>query len=580
MEDGTKILLAADILKDHFGGVVERVGTTLLERGELSLQDIIRFLQADGGKWGDPRNFTEEPLGFKRVRNALLVLVQHGCVSVRPDPRATAAAGDEAARAVPQLYEASIHAILTRARYPQFLEYVRTTRGDMAYNLLFVVLKFGRVSASVAIAQAHREMAEQAARKAMRHRGSPATVPPTAPRLDELEQELHNLSNERYIRAISPFIGSDSQADKDWQPVDRKRKRDAADDGATPAASTLVEFSADAASRQAVYCCDVPMLNLCLCKHQLVRYMEAHVGSSMAAQAVSALLSGTAPPEEGQKRVATTWMDFESIHRAMEQIPGGRPGRDPARDKEKLRKLLDLLSSSDDSSDSLVKKRVVEVTVNTPSIGLNGMAALDESSRGRSVGRSRPRGAADAHAQAGYMTEQQFEWAVDWVQARRVVLRATFSLLIRDQFGPIGLRIYNLLNENQVPQKLDENQIFSACMVPANEGREVLNAMVRSHIVQLQEVPKGGLAPLGMNFWLYYVNRNRLETALLRRAFHAILNLRIRFREESARTAHLESRPELSAEERSKLNAGRRTEDILEQSFLALDAVILAYRHF
>jgi len=63
--------------------------------------------------------------------------------------------------------------------------------------------------------------------------------------------------------------------------------------------------------------------------------------------------------------------------------------------------------------------------------------------------------------------------------------------------------------------------------------------------------------------------------------FKTILNLRVRFRAENAKMWALESRAaSLTAEERSKLLSGRRTEDILERSFLKLDGVVLAFSAF
>merc|ERR1712139_151261 len=87
------------------------------------------------------------------------------------------------------------------------------------------------------------------------------------------------------------------------------------------------------------------------------------------------------------------------------------------------------------------------------------------------------------------METEEAEYAVEWSQARKLMLQAVISQLIRDEFGLAGLRIYNLLNENdRTPQKWEDTRIFRTCMVPPDQGADVLNKMTLRHIVKWQEV--------------------------------------------------------------------------------------------
>merc|ERR1712048_194842 len=102
---------------------------------------------------------------------------------------------------------------------------------------------------------------------------------------------------------------------------------------------------------------------------------------------------------------------------------------------------------------------------------------------------------------------------------------------------------------------------------------EILNEMCRRSIVHWQEVPKSASTPNNniSLFWLYYVDRSRLKQQLLWNVYQSILNLRVRFRVETARVLPLESRRDsLNQKERKALNEGRRIEDVLERSFLVL----------
>jgi len=289
-------------------------------------------------------------------------------------------------------------------------------------------------------------------------------------------------------------------------------------------------------------------------------------------------------------------MQLAAIEKKMKDLGFHQPGRDPEREREKLRKVLDLLSAH---KDGLIRRRSVQQGGDFTEV-LVGEGKTQSWERCAVVGKGDRHGvvhvrllAADAEGRERVLANVPsealrrgpdtlvHEWCVEWQGARRLLLASATSQLIRDQFGTVGLRIFNLLNERTPPQKLEEKDIFRACMVPPEEGREILNAMVRRYIVTWQEVPRSANTPLSLSYWLYYVDRRRVELAILQNVMQATLNLRVRFRAESAKVVPLESRRDsLSGKEQKALYEGRRTEDILERSFLVLDVAVLIFRCF
>jgi len=174
MDSGVRILLARDILQDHFGKVAERAGGVLLERGPLSLDEIMRFTS-------QPDGLGSEPISFQRVRNALLALIQHGIVIAKPNP---SVGSSDSLRGLLQIYHIDISEILCRLRYPQFLEHAKWMYGDLAYGVLLVILQHGRASAGYVIAEA---------RRALRHAKD-----------TELQAELRVLTEQGLIQAAAP----------------------------------------------------------------------------------------------------------------------------------------------------------------------------------------------------------------------------------------------------------------------------------------------------------------------------------------------------------------------------------------
>jgi len=575
MENILQIQLASDILKEHFGDVVERIGTCLLERGPLSLDQIVRFL-------GSSCTLVDAPPKWEQVRNAMLVLVQHSIVAAKPRPGIDV--DTTTWKAVPMIYAIEIEEIFSRMRFPHFLEYARWVYGKAAHQLLFIVLQHGRASASFVIAEAHRGLQGESIRDletSLRSLAAARIISPVGVISNSaVGQTAAPLQN---VATLSP-VGCpvDIEAPLKRARTDQLVSPDAEGDHDANGAACQTLGNSPSGNRhgEVVYRYDRASLTLCLCKNVLVRLVEERVNSH-AAQVLCALFF-TVGFEGDSGRVTSRHMQFAEIEKRMSEVVGGyQPGRDPNREREKLRKVLDLLSAH---KDGLVVKRQV---VAAPAV-VSGVSAPSRARAQRAKVRSAASEQQFAAATDGagdslgtsQPPEQSLEWCIEWQAAKRAVSSAVASQLVRDQFGPVGLRIYNLLNEGHPPQKLEEGDIFTICMVPVGKGREILNAMVRRHIVLWQEVPKiAGL--LVSSFWLFYIDRNRVQLALLEQVFQTVLNLRIRFRVESAKTARLESRVHgLSSQEREQLHAGRRTEDILERSFLMLDSAILTLRHF
>ncbi|MQM22930.1 hypothetical protein Taro_055989, partial [Colocasia esculenta] len=120
--------LAAEIITAHFGDVVAKVCSCLLRRGSLSLQEIV----LDTG------------ISQSRVKNCLLVLIQHNCVQAYSIPRRVP--GGAMPKAATQ-YMALFDNILHRMRFSKFLALVAGEFDDPhCETLLEGLLQHGRLT--------------------------------------------------------------------------------------------------------------------------------------------------------------------------------------------------------------------------------------------------------------------------------------------------------------------------------------------------------------------------------------------------------------------------------------------------
>uniref|UniRef100_A0A3Q2Y2D3 DNA-directed RNA polymerase III subunit RPC3 n=1 Tax=Hippocampus comes TaxID=109280 RepID=A0A3Q2Y2D3_HIPCM len=118
-----EVRLCGLLLREHFGEVVEKVGTTLLRGGTQNLRSILQ----------------ETGVSLDLVKKSLCVLVQHGTCVFSPGRKG---------RGSPSEYRASCHLILRILRYPRYIYTAKTLYGDTGELIVEEMLQRGRVTMS------------------------------------------------------------------------------------------------------------------------------------------------------------------------------------------------------------------------------------------------------------------------------------------------------------------------------------------------------------------------------------------------------------------------------------------------
>ncbi|XP_029592281.1 DNA-directed RNA polymerase III subunit RPC3 isoform X3 [Salmo trutta] len=118
-----EVRLCGLLLQEHFGEVVERIGTHLLRAGAQNLRNIA--------------NETNTPLDL--VKKSLCVLVQHGACEFGSGRRGPGS---------PVEYRASCERVLRVLRYPRYIYTAKTLYGDTGELIVEEVLQRGHMTMS------------------------------------------------------------------------------------------------------------------------------------------------------------------------------------------------------------------------------------------------------------------------------------------------------------------------------------------------------------------------------------------------------------------------------------------------
>jgi hypothetical protein len=212
-----KLKLAMIILGEQFGDIVKAVGATMLRRGQMTLTDLVRYVDMPGQKrrLGQPgalsaessRNRRLEKQRERLLRESLMVLLHHNIITCAPVKRGTE-------RLDTHTYRLHIDDIVHRLSHPKYCEHIRlryeADEGIDAELLVLSIFKQGKVSRRQAV-----EMGLQEAKLlgGARRQGGPQVVA-------ALEAAWERLKADRYIVEAQTFLDSDVEIDPDAAEYD------------------------------------------------------------------------------------------------------------------------------------------------------------------------------------------------------------------------------------------------------------------------------------------------------------------------------------------------------------------------
>ncbi|XP_007556120.1 DNA-directed RNA polymerase III subunit RPC3 [Poecilia formosa] len=456
-----EIRLCGLLLQEHFGEMVEKVGTHLLRSGAQNLRTIVQ----------------ETNLSVDLVKKCLCVLVQHGAccfTSGRKGPGS------------PTEYRACCDRILRVLRYPRYIYTAKTLYGDTGELIIEELLQRGHMTMS-------------------------STVKTVADRLTQNMEEGHSMDYSEVSSTFSKLV--ETHFLQRCPPVGGA----GTSGSAAPAAATSAAAAAPAAAVSVApptpesfpECYSVPHLSLIgRGKRQLVPENGEDQRNAKRAK-----MDTETHGDEG-----IYWqVNFERFHQHFrdQAIISAVANKLDQTSSEIVRTILRMSEVTTSATAACTKPlsaneifRSLPASYNIPRHILDQYLTLLVDDPMEFVGKTGESG--------GGM------FVVNLHRALANLARATIESIVQERFGSRSARIFRLLLRKR---HLEQKQVEDFAMIPAKEAKDMLYTLLSHNLVQLQEIPKTPDFAPSRTFYLYTVNQLPTARMLLQNCYKTVANL-------------------------------------------------------
>ncbi|XP_042279489.1 DNA-directed RNA polymerase III subunit RPC3 [Thunnus maccoyii] len=458
-----EVRLCGLLLQEHFGEVVEKVGTHLLRNGAQNLRAIIH----------------ETSISLDLVKKSLCVLVQHGvCVysAGRKGPGS------------PTEYRTRCDFILRILRYPRYIYTAKTLYGDTGELIIEELLQRGHMTMS-------------------------STVKTVADRLTQNMEDGHSMDYNEVTSAFSklvethflqrcpPMVTAATTTDT-ATPVTPATS-------ATPGAPATPVSTAPPTPESFPDCYKVPHVTLI---GRGKRQLSTEDGEEQR-NAKRAKLDSETHGDEG-----IYWqVNFERFHLHFrdQAIIGAVANKLDQTSSEIVRTMLRMSEVTTSPAATCTKPlsaneifKSLPATYNIPRPILDQYLTLLVDDPMEFVGKAGESG--------GGM------YVVNLHRALANLARATLESVVQERFGSRSARIFRLLLRKR---HLEQKQVEDFAMIPAKEAKDMLYTLLSQNLVQLQEIPKTPDYAPSRTFYLYTVNQLPTARMLLQNCYKTVANL-------------------------------------------------------
>ncbi|XP_035758014.1 DNA-directed RNA polymerase III subunit RPC3 [Egretta garzetta] len=469
-----EIKLCSLLLQEHFGEIVEKIGTYLIRTGTQPLRMIVN----DTG------------LVLDQVKKALCVLIQHNLVTYQLQKRGFVE------------YEAQCKRVLRILRYPRYIYTAKTLYSDTGELIVEELLLNGKMTMSAVVRKVadrltetmedgktmdYADVSNTFVRLADTHfvqrcplvpetPESPEAPPPPAPTLVIDEKDMYVVPRLNLVGK-----GKRRRSCDEEENGERKAKKQKQDGESSEVWRTLKQRGS----------------RLCGAAHR-------SRGCGWESAATGGARDGGSPPPRAVSFPPQNQTSSEIVRTMLRMsevtTSSSAPYTQPLSSNEIFRSLpagYNIVKQVLDQSSTLnAARRRLLTELPAPPLALEFVGKSGDSGGGM--------------------------YTVNLHKALASLATATLESIVEERFGSRCARIFRLLLRKK---HLEQKQVEDFAMIPAKEAKDMLYKMLSENFVSLQEIPKTPDHAPSRTFYLYTVNVLSSARMLLHRCYKSVANL-------------------------------------------------------
>ncbi|KAK9765015.1 RNA polymerase III subunit C82 [Basidiobolus ranarum] len=533
----TVVRLCRDVLREDFGPVVERVGTILVKKGRLPLNQIKVLAK----------------VSLRQVRESLLILIQHHLV-YHADTGETGATFT--------YYEANVDEILARLRIGLIINSANEwfgkeggviirlllSRGMLRLKDLRVELELdkGKINKSVLFTKIFTQMARGRYIRAITPLDK---ISPTDRHISEQAKEIEQFKSPPTAQELAALkrVREEKEVAEINSSVIPGMKRKLTDADTGPNKKMNLDAEAVEEVDQDVYWkINYEQFNLKLRNKSIIRFVDDRINKGAAA-----VMKAAFTVVEDRMRQCK---EEKSVVMSATLITHNLPSEINLQNDI----IMDIEGSNFKPTQQQLTNELLDLLCNDH---VKFMTKEDERGSG------------------------QYRINLEKI-AEALKIRLVESV-VSEKFGSVSARLMRILMSKQ---KLDEKQVAKIAMVPGKDAREKLHQLATAGLLEVQEVPKSADRAPSRTFYLWHVPMKRCQEVILEDCYKALASIRQRRNEEIKMRSRLLEKTQredvkanqdlLNASDKAQLELLNKVLDWLEVAELRLDEMAMILRDY
>lgn len=521
------IKLAVHIITTHFGELVAKVCQCLLQKGTLTLGEIIRF----------------SDLTPQQVKNSLLVLIQHNCVQAFAIEQE--GAFGEAPKVVTQ-YLLVFENIIHRMRFSKFLSTVSQELGKECEELLEGLLQHGRLTVEQVLSRATSNLNE----------GHSAVQ-------DSVRKSFIRLASARYVErcpASEPFLALPT----DEETPAKKRG---------PKSAKVAEVLETIEQRALAAAVPMEAKRFLIITNSRTNHGENSEQS-------------TSTEKLGEKRKHDVLeVDRELGAKVCEKEVLWRPNFEEFLLRLRNEVCVANVRSRMDEGAAIVLRAMLEATrASQTTVKAENSAPLSlgtiseeviKSPEGRSMTLERIKASL---SQLGCKQSVDELYSIDLKSIIESAQNDEVESIVLKRYGREAYRMFRLLLKTC--QLLETDKISDTTFVEKKDTAMILYKLWKDDYLIMEKLITQG--PRQLQFLLWKVNKQTLWKHVLDEMYHAALNLtqRMAYELDQGREILQQAREKIVGESKKKFERLKKVRMLLESSLMKLDDAIMLFQDF